>query len=88
MNGSYNLEVRIADVDEADEPVFHTSGRLESNDPLLVLQFPLPPFSIEFAKQGEYRLQLLIDGEIMIERRLTVRERGGESRQAHGIAGG
>jgi Family of unknown function (DUF6941) len=79
VNGSYNLEVRVVEVDEEDDLVFRTTGRLESNDPIAVLQFPFPAFTLEFVKEGEYRLQFLVDGEIITERKLTVRERGGES---------
>lgn len=73
VNGVYQVEVRIVDVAEDDSVIYETAGRLEGNDPIAVFQFSFPAFSIEFFKPGEYRLQLMIDGEIIIERRLTVR---------------
>ncbi len=77
VNGSYHVEVRIVEVDDDSEAIFRTSGTLEGNDPLAVFQFAMTPFNVEFTRAGEYRLQLLIDGEIIAERKLAVRIRGG-----------
>lgn len=79
VNGPYNLRIQIVDINEENEPIFQTSGRMEGLDPLKEFQFAMPLVGIEFPEAGEYRLQVIIDDQVLTERKLAVRTAEGNA---------
>jgi hypothetical protein len=75
VNGSYDLCVRIVDVNEEDDPIFETRGQLVGYKPLSYYEFTIPLPGVEFPHAGEFFLQLVIGGETVAERRLVVLRR-------------
>lgn len=72
VNGVYDFRARIVDVNEANDPIHESGGRLESREPLVALEFTLSLVNVQFPEAGEYRLQILVGEEIIAERKLFV----------------
>ena len=79
VNGPYNLRVEIVDVNVEHEPIFQMASRMEGFDPLKIFEFALPLIDVQFPWAGEYRLQLYIDNSLIEERKLTIRDKEGET---------
>ncbi len=73
--GIGELTVRIVDVDEEHE-LQVLSHEIELKDPRQTFQWLAQFDNQEFSKAGEYRIQFLADGEMLLERRLLVRNLG------------
>jgi len=72
---SYSVKVRIIDVNEKYGPIGEMVERLDSPDPRAVMQGFYRFDKIIFDQEGEYRGQLVIYNELMLERRLAVLHR-------------
>ncbi|HSW46594.1 MAG TPA: hypothetical protein VLM89_13600 [Phycisphaerae bacterium] len=73
-NGHGKTEIRLAMVgpDEAAPPVFSRDGIIEFADPRMVAELNFVIGNISFPQPGEYRLQILGNDELLMERRLYV----------------
>ncbi len=71
-----NVQVRIVDVNESRPAVAQTQELIESSDPRQTLQGVYRFDAVSFPEFGEYRVQLLADGELMLERRLVLLQIG------------
>ena len=72
--GMVGLALRLIDVDELRQPVIEHTLNAEFTDPIAVLEGTVS-MPVVFPEPGEYRLQLLADGELIIERRIVVVDR-------------
>jgi hypothetical protein len=70
--GKATLGLRLVDVDELRDPVWQQDFPVEFVDPISVMEVAVNTPDVVFPESGEYRLQLLIDGELIIERRIIV----------------
>ncbi len=70
--GVVPLRIRLVDVDELRDPVGDRKWEVSFSDPISVVEETAAFDNIVFPEPGEYRLQLLTDGELLIERRLVV----------------
>lgn len=70
--GPTALTVRIVDVNEDREPVFSAELQIPMDDPLTVGNLALTLNNAVFPEPGEYRVQILCGGAILIERRLIL----------------
>lgn len=70
--GRVSLKVRLVDVDEEREPLFEMGGDVEFTDPRMVGEFDAVARNVVFPVAGEYRVQLLANGELLMERRIIV----------------
>jgi hypothetical protein len=77
VNGVYGLRLRIVDVADDDRPVHDFAGQLDGRDPLAPFEFFIPLVNVQFPSAEEYRLQLIIDGEITAERKLVLQDTSG-----------
>lgn len=73
-NGIFDLRLRIVDVNEEDEPIHELAGQLEGRDPLKLFDFPITLANVRFPEAGEYRLQVLVAGEVIAERKLAINQ--------------
>jgi hypothetical protein len=71
-HGETDLEIRLVDVDEEREPIFSVKAKANFPDPLTVLETVFTHGPVSFPEPGEYRLQLLGNGQLVRERRLQV----------------
>lgn len=70
--GNVPIDVRIVDVDEKRQPIVSLSGAIDSPDPLGVHQMAVGFNNLAFPEAGDYRVQLLSGGLILLERRLVL----------------
>jgi hypothetical protein len=70
--GKFPLSVRIVDADEARPPVVVAETELDAPDPLAICAIGLGMGGLVFSEPGEYRVQLLSGGELLLERRLVL----------------
>lgn len=70
--GNVPIDIRIVDVDERRQAVVSLSGALDSPDPLGVHQMAVGFNNLAFPEPGDYRVQLLSGGIILLERRLIL----------------
>lgn len=70
--GLVPLRIRLVDVDELRDPVGDKKWEISFSDPISVVDETFTFDNVVFPEAGEYRLQLLTDGELLIERRLMV----------------
>jgi hypothetical protein len=70
--GKVPMMLRLVDVDELRDPVGEAPFDVDFADPIMIAEgvFHLP--NLIFPEHGEYRLQLMADGELIIERRVVV----------------
>jgi hypothetical protein len=71
--GKMPLTLRLIDGEDASPPVFTAEGLLDFPDPTQVIEAGFACQRVQFPQPGEYRLQLLVNGELLLERRLLVR---------------
>jgi hypothetical protein len=69
--GEFSARLQIVDANEEREPVTVMEGQFASDDPLTVLELDFGLQHVTFPEPGEYRVQLLADGQHVMERRLT-----------------
>src|SRR5215208_7609811 len=70
--GKVPLKLRLIDVDELRAPVKEHDMDADFPDPIAVLEGIVTMGGLVFPEHGEYRLQLVSDGELIIERRLVI----------------
>ena len=70
--GEVALNLRIVDVDEARAPVWEQEIKPAFPDKIAIAEGVMVFYGAAFPEPGEYRIQLLQDHEIIIERRLLV----------------
>ena len=70
--GTVRLEIRLVDVDEEHGSLASAAGEVQFEDPRAVVEFAIPLPGVMFPEPGEYRVQCLADGELLMERRLMV----------------
>jgi hypothetical protein len=71
--GKTPLTLRLIDGEEERPPVFTVEALLDFPDPTQVVEGAFTCQRLQFPQPGEYRLQLLVAGELLLERRLFVR---------------
>ena len=72
--GLVRLKLQLVDVDEKNEPLFQIESDLEFPDPIAILNIQFGMGNVVFPEPGEYRLQLLGNQHLIIERRVLVRQ--------------
>ena len=70
--GIVPLVVRVVDVNEEREPVATVEETADDPDPLAVVELEFRFTDLEFPAAGEYSVQLLSQGAIVSERRITL----------------
>lgn len=71
-HGSVDLMIRIVDSNEARQPLVQGQGKVEFHTPLAVANLALQFHGLIFPEPGQYRVQLLCNGELLREARLQV----------------
>ena len=71
-HGRVTLMIRIVDANEARRPLVEGQGQVQFNNPLAVANLALQFHGLVFVEAGEYRVQLLCDGELLREARMRV----------------
>jgi len=74
-HGQVPIMLRLIDVDEQFPAVFELSTVFVFPNPHMVVEQGLEVPNVPFPRPGEYRMQLLANGELLMERRLHVRSR-------------
>lgn len=69
--GLAQVVIRIVDANEERSPVAEATLQVQMEHPLAVGQFAVGLPGLIFPEPGEYRVQLLVGGELLIERRLV-----------------
>ena len=77
--GKEELTLQLIDVGEERPPVFADKIAMEFQDPRVVFEIQCVKMPVLFPLPGEYRLQLLCRGAIVIERRIIVMNTGAET---------
>lgn len=72
--GPTPLTLRLVDVDEGRPPVVERCLRIHFADPRQICEMHSVFQNLVFRAPGEYRFQLLCEGELLMERRLLVRK--------------
>ncbi len=72
--GKVPLQLRLIDSDEGDRPVVDRALHITFRDPRQVCELHSAFYNMVFPREGEYHLQLLSHGELLMERRLLVRK--------------
>jgi hypothetical protein len=70
--GKVMLKLRLVDTDEERPAIIDFEAPVEFPDPRAVMDFITGATNIVFATAGEYRVQLLANGEFLSERRIIV----------------
>lgn len=70
--GKMHMAVRLIDADEVRPPVAVMEFEAEFHDPIAINQLATGLVGLVFPEPGEYRLQLIGEGELLLERRLVV----------------
>ena len=70
--GSVKLKLRLIDADEERPPLFEFEQPVEFPDPRVMVDVQCMTGMILFPTPGEYRVQLLADGELLSERRIIM----------------
>ncbi len=71
-HGSVELMIRIVDSNEVRPPLVQGQGKVEFHSPLAVANLALQFHGLVFPEAGQYRVQLLCNGELLREARLHV----------------
>jgi hypothetical protein len=77
--GETEIELRLVDVEEEDEPLFALKETVRFDDPLHILQWPVRATNVVFPEAGDYRLQLWANDSFLTERRIAIIQWEGES---------
>ena len=70
--GKVALKLRLVDVDELREPVKEHEFEVDFKDPIMIAEGVLHFLGPTFPEEGEYRLQLVAEGELIMERRIVL----------------
>ncbi len=71
-HGQVQITFRLVDA-ETDKVLFSASGGIDFADPRQVANLNISVNNIVFPREGEYRWQLLADGELLVERRIVAK---------------
>jgi hypothetical protein len=71
-HGEVTLSIRVVDSNESRRPLVEGNGKVRFASPLAVANLALQFHGLTFAEPGEYRVQMLCDGELMREARLRL----------------
>jgi hypothetical protein len=71
-HGTVNLTIRIVDANEKRPPLVQGNGQVQFQTPLAIANLVLQFHGLTFPEPGEYRIQLLSDGELLREARLRL----------------
>jgi len=83
-HGEVTLTIRVIDANEKRSPLVEGRGKVNFASPLAIANLALQFHGLTFSEPGEYRVQMLCDGELMREARLRLlqakpRPAGGDS---------
>jgi hypothetical protein len=70
--GKFSVLLQVVDANEEREPVGKLEGDVEFDDPLGILELDFRLGNLEFPEPGEYRFQLYVSDEPIIERWLLL----------------
>lgn len=70
--GEVDLLVRIVDTNDARPAIVEGKGKVNFQNPRAIANLGLSFHGLRFPEQGEYRVQLYCDGELLREARLDV----------------
>jgi hypothetical protein len=70
--GKVQLRVQIVDTDEEREPIWSVEQEIEFGDPRIVAELDFMIGGLTFPEPGEYRVQVYVANQFVIERRLLV----------------
>lgn len=70
--GKVPFRVQIVDVDEERPPINEARGEIEFPDPRSIVELVLMMMGVNFPSAGEYRIQLFVSDEFVMERRLLL----------------
>ncbi|HOW73214.1 MAG TPA: hypothetical protein PKY77_21665 [Phycisphaerae bacterium] len=71
-HGKTRIRLTLVGPDESQPPLFSREGVIEFSDPRMVAEINFALVNITFPTPGEYRLQILGNDELLMERRLYV----------------
>lgn len=71
-HGRVNLMIRIVDSNEQRPPLVQGQGQVEFKSPLAIANLALQFHGLTFPQPGEYRVQLLSEGNLLREAKLRV----------------
>lgn len=71
-HGVVNLTIRIVDANERRPPLVQGQGQVQFHSPLAIANLALQFHGLTFPEAGEYRVQLLSDGNLLREARLRL----------------
>jgi hypothetical protein len=71
-HGEVGLTIRVVDANEARRPLVEGRGAVQFATPLAIANIALQFHGMTFAEPGEYRVQLLSEGELLREARLRL----------------
>jgi hypothetical protein len=74
-HGQVPVTLRLVDVDDQFDPIFELNKAFEFKDPHVLFEEGIEISHVLFPRPGEHRLQLLAHGQLLIERRLSIRQR-------------
>ncbi len=82
--GQVELTIRVVDANDARPPIVEGRGKVEFKDPRAIAHLALQFHGLVFPERGEYRVQLVCDGQLLREARLDVIEVRPKSEQPPG----
>ena len=74
-HGKTTIDLKLVRIDNdnmTDEPIAEARGEVDFVDPRMVVELDLKLRGIVFPSAGEYRFQIIGNGELLMERRLVV----------------
>jgi len=72
VKGKLKLTFRLVDLDEDAEALFQFDAEMRVDDPRTVAEVVIPVHGARFPSAGEFRLQVFVDGQFLVERRMMV----------------
>jgi hypothetical protein len=70
--GITKVELRIVDIQDEDLPIASATAEVDFSDSRMVVEIDTILGGVVFPHPGEYRIQMLGAGDLMMERRLVV----------------
>lgn len=72
--GDTTLRLRLIEASETGEPLFERPLTIRFTDPRMICEMHTVIYNVTFPEPAEYRLQLFCDQELLMQRRLLVRQ--------------
>lgn len=76
--GRVPIKLQMVHVDDDSNPIFQAEGEVEFPDPRVVLEMDFGFGNIVIPEPAEYRIQLLVSNDLVLERRIIVQRINGE----------